>query len=408
MLIDRRSLILGAGGAGVAAAAAAAATADPGYLALPSMRTPGQGFQPYGAPAEAEAGVVRWIEAMEGYPLAGASWTPLHLLEGTITPNGLHFERHHAGVPTIDPARHELVIQGEVERPLAFSIAALRRYPMETHSYFIECAGNSGRNVFPEPAQLHAGALHGLLSNSEWTGVPLPILLNEAGVKPDARWLIAEGADAAAMSRSIPMEKCLDDAMVALYQNGEPLRPAQGYPLRLILPGFEGNMQIKWLHRLKATRAPAHSREETARYTQLLADGRARQFNFLMGCKSVILRPSPGLELGGAGPHQISGLAWSGAGKIENVQISTNGGRDWQAAQLDGPVLPKAATRFRLGWEWAGNGCILMSRATDEAGNVQPFRSEWMKAYAPGQLYHYNAVQAWAISDAGAIANVYA
>ena len=242
---------------------------------------------------------------------------PLAALEGTITPSGLHFERHHSGVPAIDPAAHRLHIHGLVEKPLAFSLEALERYPLVTQLRFLECSGNSAANLAaPEAPDLDVATLHGLVSQSEWVGVPLSVLLEEAGLKPGAAWVIAEGADAAAMSRSLPLAKALDDAIVALYQNGERLRPENGYPMRLFLPNYEGNMSVKWLRRLKVTDQPAMAKDETSKYTELMPDGRSAQFTFTMGVKSVITRPSKGYGLGAHGVYPITGLAWSGRGRF--------------------------------------------------------------------------------------------
>ncbi len=322
---------------------------------------------------------------------------------------GLHFERHHNGVPDIDPGRHELFIHGMVKRPLAFSLDALMRYPMETRIHFVECSGNSGAFNLPQPQQVTAGELNGLLSCSEWTGVRLSTLLAEAGVNREAKWVIAEGGDAAAMSRSIPLEKCMDDAMVALYQNGEAIRPEQGYPMRLLLPGFEGNMNVKWLRRLNVIDAPVDARDETSHYTELMPSGKARQFMFAMGAKSIIIKPSFGMSMKGAGLYEISGLAWSGAGRVSKVEVSADGGKTWALAALTGPVLPKAVTtRFRLPWQWDGRPSTLMSRATDESGGTQPTRASWIAEYAPGQGYHFNGIQSWSIEADGTVKNVYA
>jgi sulfane dehydrogenase subunit SoxC len=361
----------------------------------------------YGMPAHWQASVKRTFTLAEGRPGTGSSKTPLQLLDGTLTPNGLHFERHHNGVPDIDPSSHELVIHGLVKQPRAFTLESLLRYPLESHIRFIECTGNSAANSQEKPPKLDAGALHGLLSCSEWTGVRLSYLLDEVGLEGRAKWLIAEGADAAALSRSVPVEKALDDAMVALFQNGEAIRPEQGYPMRLLLPGFEGNINVKWLRRLKATTMPAHTKDETSKYSDLMPDGRARQFTLEVGVKSVILRPSPGLVMRGPGFYEISGIAWSGAGSIKRVQVSADGGRTWADAALNAPVLPKALTRFRIPWRWEGQPVTLMSRAIDDRRNVQPSRREWTAQYAPGQPYHYNALQSWAIDTSGKVTNVF-
>jgi sulfane dehydrogenase subunit SoxC len=406
-LLDRRLLL---GGGLLSTVLAGLARADSiGDNAPPWMKTPGRGFSAYGMPAKSQDKVVRafFPAPGAGRPGTGSSRTPIHLLEGTITPNGLHFERHHNGIPDIDPARHELVIHGMVQRPLAFSLEALMRYPMETHIRFVECPGNSGGYSAAQPAQTTAAGINGLVSCSEWTGVRLASLLEEAGVVPGAQWVIAEGADAAAMSRSVPLAKCLDDAVIALYQNGEAVRPEQGFPMRLLLPGFEGNMNVKWLRRLNVTSEPVAARDETAHYTELMPDGKARQYMFLMDVKSFISRPSFGFTMNGPGFYEISGLAWSGSGRISKVEVSADGGRSWALAALGDPVLPKALTRFRSPWHWNGQPSVLMSRATDETGAVQPARAAWMAQYGAGQFYHFNGIQSWSVEADGTVKNVY-
>jgi sulfane dehydrogenase subunit SoxC len=410
-LLNRRALLRGAlFSAGIVASGVGVSKADDGVGAnAPEwMKTPGRPFSAYGVPSKWQEKVQRIFTIAPGRAGTGVSRTPLHLLEGTITPAGLHFERHHNGVPDIDPSRHELFIHGMVKQPLAFSLEALMRYPLETQIHFVECAGNSGIFGAPQPAQVTAGDLNGLLSCSEWTGVKLSTLLAEAGVSKDAKWVIAEGADAAAMSRSIPLEKCMDDAMIALFQNGEAIRPEQGYPMRLLLPGFEGNMNVKWLRRLNVIDAPMDARDETSHYTELMPDGKARQFMFLMGAKSAILKPSLGMTMKGPGLYEISGLAWSGAGRISKVEISADGGKTWAQAALTEPVLSKALTRFRLPWRWDGSPSTLMSRATDEKGGAQPTRASWVAQYAPGQGYHFNGIQSWGVQADGTVKNVYA
>jgi sulfane dehydrogenase subunit SoxC len=255
--------------------------------------------------------------------------------------------------------------------------------------------------------QIPAGALHGMVSCSEWTGIPLAVLLHEAGVESSATWLLAEGADASGMSRSIPLEKALDDAMIALYQNGERLRPEQGYPMRLLLPGWEGNMNVKWLRRLKLTDGPIYTKDETSRYTEPLPNGKARQFDFEMGVKSVITRPSSGMNLVDRGFHEISGIAWSRAGRIRTVEVSEDGGGRWQVAALQGEQLPKSLVRFRAPWNWNGTPALLQSRATDEKGNTQPTRSAFISAYAPDNRFHNNAIITWLVNADGGVKNVY-
>jgi sulfane dehydrogenase subunit SoxC len=279
---------------------------------------------------------------------------------------------------------------------------------MISRTYFVECAGNSGANAGPNPVQGTAGAIHGLASVSEWTGVPLSLLLNEAGIAAGAQWILAEGADSAAMTRSVPLTKCMDDAMVALYQNGERVRPEQGYPMRLLLPGWEGNMNVKWLRRIKVTDGPTHTKDETSKYSDLQTDGKARQFTFELGVKSIITFPSFGHKLERRGLYEVTGIAWSGAGRISKVEVSADGGTTWTNAPLQGPIFSKSFTRFRLPWEWNGNAAVLQSRATDEKGNVQPTRQAFVSQYVAGMNYHNHYIQTWAIAADGSISNVYA
>ena len=338
----------------------------------------------------------------------GSSRTPLESLEGIITPSSLHFERHHNGVPDIDPGQHQVLIHGLVERPLIFSMDALARYPMVSRIQFLECSGNSGGNNNAEAPQQTAGGIHGLVSCSDWAGVPLAILLEEAGVRPEGKWLLAEGADAAGMSRSVPMAKAMDDAILAIYQNGERLRPEQGYPVRLFLPGYEGNMCVKWLRRIKVTAEPTMTKDETSKYSDLQPNGRSLLFTFPMEVKSVITSPSGTQKMQGPGLYQVSGVAWSGFGRIRRVEVSADGGKSWAQAALDGPALPHALTRFRMAWRWNGSPSVLMSRAIDETGAVQPTRAALMAARGAQFRYHYNAIQSWNVAAAGEVSNVYA
>src|SRR5215813_9326954 len=348
-ILNRRIFLEGALIAGATGAGLASAAAEP--LPVPRwMKVPGADFVPYGQPSQFESKVVRTFAAPPNPATQGigSSRTPLHMLEGMITPSGLHFERSHSGVPEIDPDQHRLVIHGLVKRPLVFTVEALSRYPMQSRIAFLECGGNSQALNAPQAQPLNVAAIHGLLGCAEWTGARLSTLLDEAGIEPEARWVIAEGADAAAMSRSIPLTKAMDDALLCLYQNGERVRPSNGYPVRLLLPGFEGNMNVKWLRRLKLTAGPAMTKDETSKYTILLKDEKAWQFVFPIEVKSFISRPSPGLALRGPGFYEISGLAWSGNGSIRQVEVSADGGRSWAQAALQGPILPKAPVRFRL------------------------------------------------------------
>jgi sulfane dehydrogenase subunit SoxC len=394
------------GGIGVLLTRTASAA---GELSIdPWTREPGSPFMGYGRPSRFEAKVVRTSASAPGTTGTGASRTPLHLLNGTITPNGLHFERHHSGIPDIDPDAHRLLIHGLVKRPLVFTLEALARYPMETRIAFIECGGNGGALYQKEPAQLGLQAIHGLVSCAEWTGIRLAVLLEEAGVDPQAQWLLAEGADAAGMSRSIPMAKARDDAMIALYQNGERVRPSNGYPLRLLLPGYEGNMNVKWLRRIKVTERPIMTKDETSKYTILLSSGKALQFVFPIEAKSVITHPSPGMTLKGSGLYEVSGLAWSGYGKITQVDVSADAGQSWAPAMLQEPILAKALTRFRMPWRWSGGPAVLQSRATDSSGYIQPTRAALVAERGTKTIYHFNGITSWAIDAHGEVRNVYA
>ncbi len=400
-------VLIGAAGL-ISGSPGSAAAADPPAIP-PWMQAPGAGMSGYGSPAKYEDTVQRTgIASQPGTTGSGASRTPLDRLSGTITPSGLHFERHHSGVPDIDPRAHRLLVHGLVKRPLVFTVDALLRYPMVSRIQFIECSGNSRPNLSPAPPAASCGAIHGLVSCSEWTGVPLSIVLAEAGAEPGARWLLAEGADAAAMSRSVPMAKAMDDALLALYQNGERLRPENGYPVRLFLPGYEGNMSVKWLRRIKLTAEPTMTKDETSKYTDPLATGKSLMFTYLMEVKSVITAPSPGLALPGPGLYEISGLAWSGAGKIAKVDVSADGGHTWGEAERTEPVLPKALTRFRMAWRWNGGPAVLKSRATDDTGAVQPTRDKLVADKGTQFSYHYNAIQAWSVAPSGEVKNVYA
>ncbi|SFJ79587.1 sulfite dehydrogenase [Methylophaga sulfidovorans] len=373
-----------------------------------SMLKPGANFSNYGQPSVYEKDIIRWISANPNVPGNGVSWTPLEELQGTITPNGLHYERHHNGVPDINPSTHEILIDGLVDKPLTFSIDALKRYPQTTKICFIECGGNSNAGWRSSPIQSAAGYVHGLVSNAEWTGVPLRLLLNECGIQAEAKWAIAEAADGAALNVSIPVEKLLDDAILALYQNGERLRPENGYPVRLLLPGWEGIVNVKWLRQLKLVEQPAMTRDETAQYTDLLPSGKARQFSFTMQAKSLITSPSVGMTLpDNPGIYQVTGLAWSGKGKISKVEVSADGGDSWVEAELHTPILDKAFTRFSLPWQWQGQYAVLQSRATDETGYQQPTRQALIAERGDNSFFHYNAIVSWEVNEDGQISHIY-
>lgn len=357
---------------------------------------------PYGKPSKFETRAVRNLYPGLIEPMSAYSTTPLQELDGIITPNGLFYERHHAGVPDIDPAEHRLMVHGLVKNPLVFTVDELRQFPSESHIYFMECSGNPS---FLPPWGKTAAEVAGLVSCAEWTGVPLKTVLQEAGVDPKATWIIAEGADGASMTRSIPMEKCLDDVLLVYSQNGERLRPEQGYPLRLFVPGYEGNTHIKWLRRLHVTNQAGYTREETAKYTDLMDDGRAKKFTFVMECKSIITHPSGTHRLTRQGKHEMRGIAWSGRGRIAHVDVSIDGGNTWTEAQLQQPVLNKALTAFRAPFEWHGEELMLMSRAVDETGYVQPTLEQLTAVRGQVSFYHNNSIQPWRVDANGEVSN---
>ena len=365
--------------------------ADPTRAAGPPTSALGA-RSPFETPARAPTGVI-----------SGSSFTPLQELSGTVTPSDLVFERHHAGVALVDPARYELMIHGLVDRPTIFTLDDLRRLPNVSRTVFLECSGN-GRGAYKTPKrELSAQAVDGLTSSGEWTGVPLALLLHEVGVRRGASWLRAEGGDAARLSRSIPIEKAMDDALIAYAFNGEPLRPANGYPARLLLPGWEGNANVKWVRRIELADGPGMFRDETSKYTDPLPNDTARQFSFVMDAKSIITAPSyPGRVTPNAWT-QISGIAWSGRGRIMRVDVSTDGGKSWVVAELQDPVLPIAHTRFRLSWQWDGRPAVLMSRAVDETGYTQPTFAEFRAKRGAGTDYHFNYIRSWIVEPDGQV-----
>jgi sulfane dehydrogenase subunit SoxC len=367
---------------------------------------PGVVTNPYGSPSEFEADVVRrtvpWLTASA---ISSISFTPLQELKGIITPSGLVFERYHGGIPAVNPDDHRLMIHGLVSRPLMLSMDDLMRFPSVSLIRFIECPANGGMEW--RGAQMEALQFtHGMLSCCEWTGVPLSVLLEEAGVKPEGRWVLAEGADGSAMTRSIPIEKALDDTLVAYAQNGEMLRPEQGYPVRLLNPGWEGNTSVKWLRRLEVGDQPWHQREETSKYTDLMSDGSARQFTYVQETNSVITFPCPEKPLKARGRYELEGLAWSGRGRIRRVDVSMDGGISWREARLKGLVLPKALTRFSLPLEWDGSPALLQSRAVDETGYVQPTLTQLREVRGTESIYHKNAIHTWRLAESGDVTNV--
>ncbi len=361
---------------------------------------------PYGQPSKHEANLIRrTVEWLTADKIASISMSPLHKMKGIITPSGLHFERYHGGVPDIDPDDHRLMINGMVERPLLLTMDELMSFPSESHIHFLECPANGGMEW--RGAQMEALQFtHGMLSGSEWTGIKLSTILQEAGIKPGAKRVLAEGADAAGMTRSIPLEKALDDTLVVFAQNGEMLRPEQGYPVRLFTPGWEGNTSVKWLRRLEVGDMPWEHREETSKYTDLLADGRARKHSFVQEVNSVITSPCPENPIKRKGLLQLEGLAWSGHGKVKRVDVSLDGGVNWQTAKLKGLVLSKSLTRFAMEINWQGEPLLLQSRAVDETGYVQPTLSQLREVRGTNSIYHKNSIHTWQVLTGGAVNNV--
>lgn len=396
--MTRRAMLAGlAGAAGVALVQ----TATGRVIQTTSQQSYTDPTKVLGSPSSSHGVRSEFVQmARATYGRTTISKTPLQDLFGTLTPADLHFERHHAGIPRIDPERHHLIIHGLVERPLKFTLQDLMRFPAVSRMCFLECSGNLSMRA---NEQTTPQDLAGLTSQSEWTGVPLAALFREVGIKPKASWFLAEGSDASVMTRSIPLAKAWDDAMIAYAQNGEPIRPAQGYPFRLLLPGWEGNANVKWLRRIEVGDAPFMTREETARYSEPLKNGTIRQFSFVLDARSLITFPAYPTVLE-KGWVEIRGLAWSGRGRIRQVDLSTNGGRTWQPATLQAPVLSKAHTRFRMLWNWDGQATEIMSRAVDETGYVQPTRSELIAVRGiPASSYHLNPIAAWHIRRDGQV-----
>jgi sulfane dehydrogenase subunit SoxC len=419
---DRRSFLFAAGStAGAAAAAmlsgsASAQQTPPGakHFDVPADPTKEQGRpvggdNTYGSRSQFET-EVRWRFPT---PNEYTSWsmTPLDKMLGNITASGLHFERHHNGIPTIDPAKHVLFVHGMVDGARKFTIADLKRFPSVTRKHFIECSGN-GLTEWNKPTLKTVQGTHGLLSTSEWTGVQFATIAREVGLKDGGTWVLAEGADSAVMTRSIPMEKMLKDAIIAYGQNGEAIRPEQGYPLRLLLPGYEGNTHIKWLRRLEVSDKPFMTREETSKYTDLMANGKARQFSLDMEAKSVITFPSGDMKLPGPGFYNIGGLAWSGRGRVQSVDVSTDAGKTWVPARIESAPEPMCTVRFSLPWMWDGKPAVLQSRCTDETGYFQPTLAQLIAIRGSngpfGSIYHLNAIQSWGVADDGSVSNVHA
>jgi sulfane dehydrogenase subunit SoxC len=409
-IIGRRRLLkLGSGLAGAAFFAGDAAAADsspPKDAEWSQVLGPGVVDKPYGQPSEFVKDVIRrnvpWLTAT---PESSVSFSPLQDQTGIITANGLFFERYHGGRATVDPAQHKLMIHGLVERPLLLSMEDIKRFPSVSRIHFLECPANGGMEW--RAAQLNSLQFtHGMVSCAEWTGVKLSTLLEEVGIKKEAKWALVEGADAAHMDRSLPIEKCLDDCLVVYGQNGEALRPEQGFPLRLIVPGWQGNVNIKWLRRIEIGDQPWFTREETSKYTELMKDGKSRGFTWLIYAKSVITFPCPEKPPKGPGVYEIRGFAWSGKGKISHVDVSVDGGVNWERARLEEPVLAKALTRFTHEWRWDGKPALLQSRCVDETGFVQPTIAELRAVRGVNGIYNNNSIQTWQVKRDGSVFDV--
>ncbi|MGP3698820.1 sulfite dehydrogenase [Rhodobacter sp. NSM] len=406
----RRFLAGAAAGGALAATAARAATPDPLITEVqPWAQALGEGVDatPYGMPIHFESHVVRRnVEWLTADTISSVNFTPIHALDGTITPQGCAFERHHAGAIELSKADWRLMIHGLVDRPLVFTYEDLERFPRENRTYFLECAANGGMEW--AGAQLNGCQFtHGMIHNMEYTGIPLRTLLAEAGVKPEGKWVLVEGGDASAMSRSLPIEKALDDVLVAFKANGEALRMEHGYPVRLVVPGWEGNMWVKWLRRVEVGDEPWEHREETSKYTDTMADGRSRRWTWEMDAKSIITSPSPQAPIThGPGPTVISGLAWSGRGSIREVHVSLDGGKNWQQARLSGPSQDKALHRFYLDFDWDGSELLLQSRAVDSTGYVQPTKSQLRAVRGVNSVYHNNGIHTWWVKSNGEAENV--
>ena len=410
---SRRAFLKGAAAAGAGAVAASTARAQSADPLITEVQPWASGFgdgvdeTPYGLPIEYESDVIRRnVEWLTADTISSINFTPIHALDGTITPQGCAFERHHSGAIDLAKPDYRLMINGLVDRPLIFTYEDLERFPRINRVFFCECAANTGMEW--AGAQLNGAQFtHGMIHNMEYSGVPLRTLLEEAGVKPEGKWVYVEGADASSNGRSIPLEKALDDVLVAFKANGEALRKEHGYPVRLVVPGWEGNMWVKWLRRVEVLEGPVESREETSKYTDTLADGTSRKWTWVMDAKSIVTSPSPQAPIThGAGPLVITGLAWSGRGAISRVDVSKDGGKTWETARLANPGEPMALSRFYLDTTWDGSEMLLQSRAMDETGYVQPTKTALREVRGENSIYHNNCIQTWWIKETGEAENV--
>ncbi len=405
----------------VAAAASMAAPAlaqgasgpqgDPAILELPAhSRTLGLPVaeRGYGLPSQHEKNLARRESpGLTRVSAASVSFAPLQGFFGIITPSGLHFERHHQGWHDIDPATHRLMVMGMVKKPKVYTMDDLMRLPSVSRMYFIECGANTGME-WSSVAMPTVQYTHGMLSCCEFTGVPLKLLLEDCGIdRRRARFVLAEGADGSGLTRTIPMDRVLDDVLVAWGMNGEMLRPENGYPLRLVVPGVQGVSWVKWLRRIEVGDQPYATREEVLHYVDMMPDGVSRQYTWIQECKSVITTPSGGQHLLDRGQYNVSGLAWSGRGRIRRVDVSFDGGRNWRNARLESPVLSKCLTRFNLDWVWDGGPAILQSRAMDETGYVQPRKRQLREVRGTRSIYHNNAIQSWHVDSSGEVRNAH-
>ncbi|MDR9483965.1 MULTISPECIES: sulfite dehydrogenase [Sediminimonas] len=410
---SRRAVLKGAlaaGGAVAGATMARAAGPDPLITQTqPWAQGLGEGVDatPYGLPIRFESDVVRRnVEWLTADTISSINFTPIHALDGTITPQGCAFERHHSGAIELRKEDYRLMINGLVDTPLVFTYEDLERFPRVNRVHFCECAANTGMEW--AGAQLNGAQFtHGMIHNMEYSGVPLGTLLKEAGVQTEGKWVYVEGADASSNGRSIPLEKAMEDVLVAFKANGEALRKEHGYPVRLVVPGWEGNMWVKWLRRVEVTDGPVESREETSKYTDTLADGTSRKWTWVMDAKSVVTSPSPQSPIThGHGPLVITGLAWSGHGKITRVDVTVDGGKTWQQARLAADPQDKAVTRFYLDHVWNGEEMLLQSRAMDETGYVQPTKDALRDVRGENSIYHNNCIQTWWVKSDGEAENV--
>jgi sulfane dehydrogenase subunit SoxC len=396
-------------------AASAKAQGDSNILTLPE-HSKGLGSpvvtDGYGKPSEYEKNVQRrQSPGLTQTRQASVSFAPLQSLFGIVTPSGLHFERHHQGWWDIDPSKHRLMINGStnslVKAPKVFTVDELMRLPSVSRFHFIECGANTGMewgNVAVPTVQY----THGMLSCSEFTGVPLRALLDLCGVDyRRGRFVLAEGADGSGMTRTIPMSMIENgEVFVAYGQNGEMLRPEQGYPLRLVVPGVQGVSWIKYLRRIEVGDKPYDAKDEELHYTDLMPNGQHRKYSSIQECKSVVTTPSGGQLLLDKGYYNVSGLAWSGRGKVKRVDVSVDGGRNWRTARLETPVMSKCLSRFNIDWVWDGKPALIQSRAMDDTGYVQPTYEQLRKVRGTRSIYHNNSIQTWLVKENGETSNV--